>query len=124
MRYRYIAEGGMIDFFNLAFTHDEIVSKVINHEDSNSADSCGLDRKDCSESSIDEAIEQIIDLVYKKEHEYPVIIRFFTLPNFEYLRMDIYAVAKIDNNRPTFIFGNDRNIIKALAPEAPEIIEL
>lgn len=85
---------------------------------------CGLDKKDCSENSIDEAIEQIREAVYKKEHEYPVIIRFFALPNFECLRMDIYAVAKIDNNHPIFIFGNDRSIIKALAPDAPEIIKL
>ena len=124
MKFAFLAEGGTIDYFKPSFTHDEIVSKVINQNDLSSPDTCGLDKKDCSENSIDEAIEQIRQVISKKDHEYPLIIRFFSVPNFEYLRMDIYALAKIDNNRPTYVFGNDKNILRALTPDALEVIEL
>ncbi len=124
MKYSFFAGGGTIDCFKPSFTHDEIISKIVAQNDQNSSDTCGLNKKDCTENSIDEAIEQIRQVIYKKEQEHPLIIRFFPVPNFEYLRMDIYAVAKIDNNHPTYVFGDDKDIVTALTPDAIEVYEL
>lgn len=102
---KYYSEIGIIDFFELTMSSDELKRKVDSRN--NEMIGCSFDMDD-----VDICIEKIKEIIYSETHENPHTVRFFSIPNFDYGSFDIGCVAKIDNNGSTYIFANDSKFIE------------
>lgn len=102
---KYYSEIGIIDFFELTMSSDELKKKI--DPKTNEMVGCSFNMND-----VDVCVEKIKEIIYSETHEKPHIVRFFSIPNFDYNNFDIGCVAKIDNNGSTYIFANDRKFIE------------
>lgn len=121
MPYKFAKNGGIIDWFDLAMTATDLISKARAAE---GTDAYGPLRAKTFEDQIERAIQQIKTVLFDRESEYPHTIRFFTIPNFDTLNFDVYAIAKVNNNGITYVFGNDRGLIDSIASDGETTIEL
>lgn len=110
----YYAEVGIVDFFNLTMTKNEILKKLA------SGDS-GFNANEQME-----VIEKgIIDLIYKNTGEHPHTIRYFVMPDVDYGDFQVCIIAKIINNGSTFVFSPKREWLKCLGePYDPDIYKI
>jgi len=117
---RYYAFVGIIDFFELTFDKKELAIRLTNDDifladdEGNTFENCySLDKM----NSIEKIEEQIREIVFKEEKEYPHTIRYFAIPNPNYCDFDIGAVAKVSNNGSTYIFTPNIDYLKVIAKE-------
>ena len=94
--YKYAVCAGIIDYFEPSFTMQQILSD------------------DDLKKDYEIKISQINEYIFGLENEKPHTIRFFSLPNFDYSHMEIYAIAKISNNGSTYVFGDDPEVLEFL----------
>lgn len=102
----YYAEMGIIDFFGLTLSRDEIVARMENEEFEKY--STGYNK--VTAEDIDTAILKITEIVKMETNEELHTIRFFGTPSFADLSFDLGCVAKISNNGSTFLFAKDKDL--------------
>lgn len=102
---KYYSEVGIIDFFELAMSPDELKRKI--DPKNNYMVGCEFNIND-----VDVCVKKIKEIIYSETHEEPHTIKFFSIPNFDYNNFDIGCVAKISNNGSTYIFVNDKKYIE------------
>ena len=105
--FKYYAEMGIIDIFNLTMTASELKQKI------NESESPYTNYIDFTSEDIDACINEITKIINDDTGESPHTIRFFAIPNFSYSTFDLGCVAKIDNNGSTFIFASNKQYFNA-----------
>lgn len=98
---RYYAELGIIDFFELSMTSEQIID--------NFNGSSNIEKE-----IIEGCVTEIEKFIEEKTGEKPHTVRFFTIPDFSYNGFCIGAVAKISNNGSTFVFCKYSNYLNGL----------
>lgn len=109
MQFSFAKCGGIIDWFEHTLSKQELILKTLEANIDKTFNEISSDFSECE--------EQIKEVIFKQEKEYPHTIRYFSVPNFDQLAFDVYAVAKIDNNGSTYIFGSDERVIDAMSPD-------
>lgn len=117
MPFQYARFGGIIDWFDFTMTGQEIIGKAACDSITQAIDPRGAG---AVAEQIRLSVEQVRDLIYNQTREYPQIVRFFSLPNFKAGKFNLFAVAATAN-RATYLFGNDREMLKVLAPDGYEL---
>lgn len=108
------AEIGIIDLFGLSLSKEELKERI----EFDSKDTYGshfhsfCNQTSCSD--IDNAFEEIKQIIKRRTGEEPGVIRFFAIPDFDYTYFRLYAIAKISNNGATFVFSNDSRLFNYL----------
>lgn len=111
---RYYAELGIIDLFGLSLSESELKERV-KFDDQ---DSCGSQWHSFYEnmniSDIDAMVNEVKNIIKKETGEVPCVVRFFAVPDFEYLGFILYPIAKITNNGSTFVFSKNKSLFEYL----------
>jgi len=109
---RYYSELGIIDYFGLTLSVDEMKGRLkeVSPFGSNLALGYGVFESE----DIDIAVEEIKSLIDKKWGESPHTVRFFGVPDFDGLNFKLCAIAKIENNGSTIIFSENKKILQFL----------
>lgn len=108
-KFNYLLEGAILDFFPLtvdANTLKNLLTKSYLDESYNSNEANEL---------VDGILNQINNEVYRNSNEKPLKIRFFSIPDFDYMTMQLCAVAKIDRDGTTFVFSNNYKFLESLS---------
>lgn len=108
-KFEYMLEGAILDFFPLTIDSNSLKNLLTkkylgysyNYNEAN--------------EYVDEVVSQINNEIFRKSKEKPLNIRFFSIPDFDWMTMQLCAVAKIDNNGTTFVFSNNYNFLKSLS---------
>jgi hypothetical protein len=106
---KYMLPTGIIDFFHGSIDKNELAANAIRNlypEEESTLE---------SELRLIETMEEGIKAAILKNRfgrELPHTIRYFSIPNFDNLEMELCAIAKIDNNGQTFLFTNNNKFLK------------
>jgi hypothetical protein len=117
MPFQYARFGGVIEWFDFTMTGQEIIGKAACDSITQAIDPQGAG---AVAEQIGRSVDQVRDLIYNQTREYPQIIRFFSLPNFQSRNFSLLAAARTANGA-TYIFGNDRETLKMLAPDGYDL---
>lgn len=108
------AEVGIIDLFGLSLSVSELKERVeFDFHDSYGSNTHSFyNRINCED--IDNSVSEIKSIIKQETGEEPHTVRFFAIPNIEYLGFDLCAIAKIDNNGSTFVFSQGERLLEYL----------
>ena len=111
---KYFAELGIIDLFGLSLSRDELEERIIfDHKDTYGSHAQSF-YNNVDVEDIDSAVNEIKEIIKLKYGEEPIVIRFFAIPDFEYLGFNLCPIAKISTNGSTFVFAKDKEIFEYL----------
>lgn len=111
---QYYAELGIIDFFGLSLSKDDLKARVnFDFEDSYGSNQHSFYQR-IDIADVDDMVEEIKQIIKENTGEEPVVVRFFAIPDFEYLGFNLCPIAKITNNGSTFVFSKDIKIFECL----------
>lgn len=114
----YYICSGIIDFFCFTLTKEEVKKNYVYEI---AFTSPTYEEIIEFEEKLDKLEKDIINTIYKEQKEYPYIIRYFGLPNFDQLKVELCAVAKISNNGSTYIFSEDKSFIERYSDNCHEV---
>lgn len=109
---KYYSELGIIDYFGLTLTANELKERL--EEASPFGSNLDLGYGVFESDDIDIAVEEIKNLIDEKWGEPPHTVRFFGVPDFGDLNFTLCAIAKIENNGSTIVFSENKKIIQFL----------
>jgi len=114
MGIKYYSELGIIDFFGLALSDKELKERIRFDESDLYGTHSNTGYTSLEESDIDRAVLEISQVVEEHWGEKPHTVKFFGIPDFEYLKFSLCAIAKISDNGSTIVFANNERIITVL----------
>lgn len=108
-KFKYMLEGAILDYFPLTIDSNSLKGLL-------TRDFLGYSYNTTQANElVDGLVNQINSEIYKKSKEEPLKIRFFSIPDFDYMTMQVCAVAKIDNDGTTFVFSNNYEFLESLS---------
>lgn len=117
MPFQYARFGGIIEWFDFTMTAQEIIGKAACDLVTQAIDPQGAGTV---AEQIGRSVDQVRALVFNQTQAYPQLVRFFSLPNFKAGKFNLFAAARTASGA-TYIFGNDREMLKILAPDGYEL---
>ena len=119
---KYYSELGIIDFFGLTLSAEELKGRL--DDESSYGSNLDIGYGTIEEEDIDRAIEQVTSIVTKEWGEPPHIIRFFGIPVFDNLSFTLCIIAKIENNGSTIVFTKNKKVLEKLDSGYLDIFEI
>lgn len=105
----YYIRGGIIDWFSFTLSKEETYKSYVYNSRFNVPDFQHLVNFEKELNDLEKKIRQTI---FKEENEYPITIRYFGVPNFDYLEVELCAIAKVENNGSTYAFSENKEFLE------------